>query len=647
MKNRLKKLTVGLFLLAFMDCYSQIQQIVDMSTGINSSNSLIPYGIADDTWQVKLPTGNSYIPIKCSKQTFVTGLPPAPQQFYAPVISNVRLLSPYMDSNFNIDIAPAGTYTYQMTFNHNSCSKTNANMSFTTIGADNYISSIKLNNAIIFSGGPGNLSQDIICNPWSSNKTFNVPIAAINQGVNTIKIEVYNFIGYNNTQTPTGLLIDGKLTINYIPNSGLNPLITTTKTKFCTYDAFTFNGTATVGSGITNSYWEMVESDQNGNVISPGYSYSQWVTGYPSTFTFPKPPVCGKYYKVKLAVQNPCVNWQETNKVIYYSCGPNPNAGPDVNICAGSCATIGTPQTGTDYTYSWSNGVNTAQQTVCPNSTGVIYILTQTETSTGCVNSDQVVVNGFKNDANFSRNTHANPSDNFYTVDCTPIDLNANSVLNFGHMWEVEEVIETSPGSGVFTGQAGTNSSQGINPNPCCWWPLTTNYFGGYTGVANVNCVGTYPNCSSVPNIGQFQLNKSYRIKRTTWNQYCPFDQKAYIVSQTGPINTINGSNQSFTWIEDKNTTDLTYLKNIKTNAYNHVADNFKNISIYPNPANEKVEVQSDETIESISVTSINGSVLIENQNQKEVDLSNLPSGMYFFNIVTENTRKTIKVIKE
>ena len=260
MKNKFKKLTAGIFLLAFMNCNSQIQQIVDMSTGIDMSNSLIQYGIADDTWQVKLPTGNNYIPIKCSKQTFVAGQPPSPQQFYYPIVSNVRLLSPYTDANLNTAVAPTGTYTYQMTFNHYSCSKSNANMSFTTIGADNYISKIKLNNATIFSGGSGGLSQDIICNPWSSNKIFNVPIASINQGVNTITIEVYNQIGFNGTQTPTGLLIDGKLIITYIPNSGLNPVITTTKTKFCTYDAFTFNGTATAGSSITNSYWEMVES---------------------------------------------------------------------------------------------------------------------------------------------------------------------------------------------------------------------------------------------------------------------------------------------------------------------------------------------------------------------------------------------------
>jgi hypothetical protein len=640
MKNKLKKMAAGVLLLASMQSNAQVQQIVDMSTGINSSNALIAIGLNDDTWQVKTPAGSAFSPVKCAGQTFNGN------QFYNPVITNVRLLSPFTDNSSNIALADSDLYVYKMTFNHTSCIKSSMSMYFTTIGADNYIKSIKLNNYIVFSGGPGTLAQDIICNPWSSGKSFNnIPVTALSQGTNTIQIEVINQSGRalvngkrTATLTPTGLLIDGKLTINYIPNSGLNPVITTTKSNFCTYDQFAFNGTAAPGS-ITNSYWELAETDDQGNYITGGYSYSQWVTGNPGNFTFSNPPACGKYYKIKLAVLNQCVNWEETNKVIYYSCGPNVNAGTDQNICTGQCVKIGSLQNILMYSFLWSNRATTPQQTVCP-SVSTTYVLTQTDV-TGCSKSDQVVVNVYTNNPDFTRNTHANPMDNFYTVDCTPVDLTANTVAGFGHVWTVEEVIQTGINPNTYSGVSGTNSGQGTNPNPCCWWPLATNYFGGYTGTANVNCTSP-PNCIASPAIGNFPLGKLYRITRGTWNNFCVWNQKAYVVSQSGPLRLANGQTQGLTWVEDINAPDISYLKN-SVNPDQEI----QTISIMPNPTSSMVKIQSIESIKSITVISINGALLIENANEKEIDLSSLPSGMYFFNIVTENARKTIKVIKE
>lgn len=403
----------------------------------------------------------------------------------------------------------------------------------------------------------------------------------------------------------------------------------------------TFTGTSTPAT-TAHHFWEMVECDQYGNVTASGYSYSQWLSGNPSTYTFPIPP-CNKYYRVKLAIGNNCLNWEETAKIIYYSCGPSVNAGPDVNLCAGSCATIGTIPTLFDiltHTYSWSNGVTTPQQSVC--SPG-FYTLTKTEYATGCSKSDQVLVSVYQNNPDFTRNTHANPTDNFYTVDCTPWFLNANTVPGFGHVWSVEEVVQTGFSPNTYASVNGTNSNQGINPNPCCWWPLATNYFGGYTGVANVNCSGS---CVSTPNIGQFQLGKLYRITRGTWNAYCPWNQISYVVSQSGPLRAIDDSNEGFTWTEDKTAPDVSYLKHMNTLS-SVDSDYLQNIKVQPNPTTDKIIVESNENIKSITIMSINGALIFENKKQKEIDLSGLPSGMYFLNIVTENTQKTIKVVKE
>ena len=76
-------------------------------------------------------------------------------------------------------------------------------------------------------------------------------------------------------------------------------------------------------------------------------------------------------------------------------------------------------------------------------------------------------------------------------------------------------------------------------------------------------------------------------------------------------------------------------------------SDYFQNIKVQPNPTTDKVIVESNEKIKSISVMTLNGVLILENQKQKEVSLVGLPSGMYFLDIVTDNARKTIKVVKE
>ena len=67
---------------------------------------------------------------------------------------------------------------------------------------------------------------------------------------------------------------------------------------------------------LTGHYWEIVESDASGNVITGGYSWNSWYSGTPGVFTIPNGSTlpCGKYYKVKLAVQNSCIPWAEISK---------------------------------------------------------------------------------------------------------------------------------------------------------------------------------------------------------------------------------------------------------------------------------------------------------------------------------------------
>lgn len=153
-------------------------------------------------------------------------------------------------------------------------------------------------------------------------------------------------------------------------------------------------------SGSTNEeryYLEIVETSG----VEP--TFKRWFTGEaPSSFDLRDlrkiifnikiPFVCGRTYRVKLAVQNCCTAWHETVKTIKMKDCPVVNAGPDTYICLNgpAAAVLGTPAL-PGYTYLWQPGnQTTAQITVAPTTT-TTYKLTVTAPN-GCSASDEVTV---------------------------------------------------------------------------------------------------------------------------------------------------------------------------------------------------------------------------------------------------------------
>ena len=72
------------------------------------------------------------------------------------------------------------------------------------------------------------------------------------------------------------------------------------------------------------------------------------------------------------------------------------------------------------------------------------------------------------------------------------------------------------------------------------------------------------------------------------------------------------------------------------------------NINIYPNPSGEKMRIDYNRSfsIESIMVTNINGQLIKTFDSKKsELDISDIPSGLYFLKISFENGSLTKKII--
>ncbi|PHS63954.1 MAG: hypothetical protein COB12_08830 [Flavobacterium sp.] len=82
---------------------------------------------------------------------------------------------------------------------------------------------------------------------------------------------------------------------------------------------------------------------------------------------------------------------------------------------------------------------------------------------------------------------------------------------------------------------------------------------------------------------------------------------------------------------------------------YLGVNDNeLSEISIYPNPTNDKLfaAIGDTDTIQSLQLFSVTGKLLLDS-NLTEIDVSNLPTGMYLLKIQTDKGLSVKKVIKK
>lgn len=79
--------------------------------------------------------------------------------------------------------------------------------------------------------------------------------------------------------------------------------------------------------------------------------------------------------------------------------------------------------------------------------------------------------------------------------------------------------------------------------------------------------------------------------------------------------------------------------------------DEFENVtfSIYPNPANNLVNIKTDLSIDNIDVVNMLGQTVktYTNITNKSIDISTLNNGVYFLNITAEGKTQSIRIIKE
>lgn len=81
------------------------------------------------------------------------------------------------------------------------------------------------------------------------------------------------------------------------------------------------------------------------------------------------------------------------------------------------------------------------------------------------------------------------------------------------------------------------------------------------------------------------------------------------------------------------------------------ISDNENNqeveLTLYPNPTTDIINIKSNEEINQIDVYSLGGMLVVSNTKETSINVSNLASGYYITHIHTNNTIVTKKFLKQ
>ncbi len=188
-----------------------------------------------------------------------------------------------------------------------------------------------------------------------------------------------------------------------------------------------------------------------------------------------------------------------------------------------------------------------------------------------------------------------------------------------------------------YEGDNPYNTTGCAAPDTMTFPVATYNHSGGrcsitggyvYRGTAYANLIGKYffaDYCSG--QIGWVDEENNLEFLTDTASNFTTFGQDT-----TGQL-YIAGSSQVFKIVgETMGVSD----------------QNLVNISIYPNPATDFLNIVSNKSIDEISIYSAEGKLIQTiKENTTQIDISTYPSGLYLVNLRSGNVSKTQKLIKK
>ena len=141
----------------------------------------------------------------------------------------------------------------------------------------------------------------------------------------------------------------------------------------------------------------------------------------------------------------------------------------------------------------------------------------------------------------------------------------------------------------------------------------------------------------------RFSLNLDAEYKPTSASNYIvdQGDNTYYDIALFGDLD-LSGNDRIF-----NTTIDLGAYEYNSTLSVDDISLDENTVKLYPNPATDVVNIKSNQIIKNVAVFNVNGQKVLDIANQSQINISNLPTGMYFLNINTNQSNQTIKILKQ
>ncbi|WP_417859233.1 T9SS type A sorting domain-containing protein [Xanthomarina gelatinilytica] len=211
---------------------------------------------------------------------------------------------------------------------------------------------------------------------------------------------------------------------------------------------------------------------------------------------------------------------------------------------------------------------------------------------------------------------------------------------------------------------ASGNGSVNLNVNNTIFWQNTVNgtaatrdISDGLDSTYDVFIRNSIANVSSNAGTnGTFSATNVTTLDPATDNlnldaEYKPTSASNYIVDQGdnayydialfGDLD-LSGNDRVF-----NTTIDLGAYEYNSTLSVDDISLDENTVKLYPNPATDVVNIKTNQTIKNVRVFNVNGQKVLDIANQSQINISNLPTGMYFLNINTNQSNQTIKILKQ
>lgn len=227
------------------------------------------------------------------------------------------------------------------------------------------------------------------------------------------------------------------------------------------------------------------------------------------------------------------------------------------------------------------------------------------------------------------------------------VDENIGYVIATNATDKTTIIFKTTDGWATYTKTGTINSLINLAPNP--YLPA---YPYGLTLALNI--VGTetlYINGyqTSDSSVSSNTIYKSYD-GGATWitETFVPYNQGSSPDRLQG-MHYFGNETFVSVWEDGRivqNTSDSTTL----SIAQESKLDKTQTVIVYPNPTSSLINLQSNENIEQINLMDISGKIMHSEQlktNVHQLNISALPSGIYFLKIKTDNTTETKKIVKQ